>query len=99
MLQGLSFGKETCLAFLKTLVYTSYMLKNFFTRQLLKRQMKDVPKEEQERIITMVEKNPDLFKKISEEIEHRVKKGGEDQMKASIEVMKKYQKELQEIMQ
>lgn len=74
------------------------MLKNFFTRQLLKHQMKDVPKEQQEQLIGMIEKNPDLFKKIGDEIQHRVK-GGEDQMKASMEVMKKYQKELQELMQ
>lgn len=74
------------------------MLKNFFTRQLLKHQMKNVPKEQQERIITMVEKNPELFKKIGDEIQHRTK-AGEDQMKASMEVMKKYQKELQELMQ
>tara|TARA_B100000745_G_scaffold300054_1_gene252556 strand:+ start:7814 stop:8041 length:228 start_codon:yes stop_codon:yes gene_type:complete len=73
------------------------MLKNFFTRQLMKHQMKDVPAEQQEKMIEMVQKNPDLFKKIGEEINHRVKKGGEDQMKASIEVMKKYQKELQEL--
>lgn len=60
--------------------------------------MKDVPKEQQEQLIGMIEKNPDLFKKIGDEIQHRVK-GGEDQMKASMEVMKKYQKELQELMQ
>ncbi|XKT75045.1 MAG: hypothetical protein ACJKSS_02660 [Patescibacteria group bacterium UBA2103] len=74
------------------------MLKNFFTRQLLKHQMKNVPQDQQEKMIAMIEKNPDLFKKIGEEIDHRVKKGGEDQMKASIEVMKKYQAELQELM-
>jgi hypothetical protein len=73
------------------------MLKNFFTRQLMKHQMKDVPKEQQDKMIEMVQKNPDLFKKIGEEIDHRVKKGGEDQMKASIEVMKKYREELQKL--
>ena len=61
--------------------------------------MKNVPKDQQERMIGMIEQNPELFKKIAEEIDHRVKKGGEDQMKASIEVMKKYQSELQQIMQ
>jgi len=63
----------------------------------MQHQMKDVPKEQQDKMIEMVQKNPDLFKKIGEEINQRVKKGGEDQMKASIEVMKKYQKELQEL--
>ncbi|MBL1434394.1 hypothetical protein COB87_002420 [Candidatus Wolfebacteria bacterium] len=73
------------------------MLKNFFTKKIMQHQMKDVPKEQQDKMIEMVQKNPDLFKKIGEEINQRVKKGGEDQMKASIEVMKKYQKELQEL--
>jgi hypothetical protein len=38
------------------------------------------------------------MKKIGEEIERRTKKGGESQMKAVMEVMKKYRKELAELM-
>lgn len=74
------------------------MLKNFFTRQLLKHQLKNVPEGQREQIMAMMEKNPDLFKKIAEEVDRRVKKGGEDQMKASMEVMRKYQAELQALM-
>lgn len=74
------------------------MLKNFFTRQLMKHQLKDVPDGQREQIMAMVEKKPELFKKIAEEVDRRVKKGGEDQMKASMEVMRKYQSELQELM-
>jgi len=48
--------------------------------------------------MTMLEKNPDLMKKIGEEIDRRVKKGGENQMKATMEVMKKYRNELAELM-
>lgn len=44
-------------------------------------------------MMTLVTKNPELFKKIGEEIERR-KKGGEGEMKASMEVMKKYRTEL-----
>lgn len=75
------------------------MLKNFFTRKLLQHQLKDVPAGQREQIMSMMEKDPELFKKIAEEVDHRVKKGGESQMKASMDVMKKYQKELQELMQ
>ena len=46
----------------------------------------------------MVSKDPQLFKKIGEEIERR-KKGGESEMKASMEVMKKYRAELAALMQ
>lgn len=68
-------------------------------RQLIKHKMKDVPKEQQELIMKLVEKNPELFKKIGEEVDRRVKKGGEPQMKATMEVMKKYRTELAELMQ
>lgn len=46
-----------------------------------------------------VEKDPELFKKIGEEIDRRVKKGGENQMKATMEVMKKYRSELAALQQ
>jgi len=64
----------------------------------MRAKMKDVPKEQQEQIMTLVQKNPELFKKIGEEIDRRVKKGGENQMKATMEVMKKYRAELQDLM-
>lgn len=72
---------------------------NFITRQLLKAKMKDVPEAQREQFMQMFTKNPELMKKIGEEIDRRVKKGGEDQMKASMEVMKKYRTELAQLLQ
>jgi len=69
------------------------MIQKFLVRQALKMKMKDMPEAQREQILTLVEKNPDLFKKIGEEVDRRVK-GGENQMKASMEVMKKYREEL-----
>jgi len=60
--------------------------------------MKGVPKEQREQMTALVTKDPQLFKKIGEEIERR-KKGGESEMKASMEVMKKYRAELSALMQ
>lgn len=60
--------------------------------------MKGVPKEQREQMTALVTKDPQLFKKIGEEIERR-KKGGESEMKASMEVMKKYRVELSALMQ
>ena len=74
------------------------MIQKFLVRQALKMKMKDVPQEQQDQILALVEKNPDLFKKIGEEVDRRVK-GGENQMKASMEVMKKYREELSGLMQ
>ncbi|MBU6323238.1 MAG: hypothetical protein KGI41_01180 [Patescibacteria group bacterium] len=74
------------------------MLKDFILRLVANWKMKDVPEAQREQILALVKKDPDLFKKISEEVERR-KKGGESEMKASMEVMRKYRGELQKLMQ
>jgi DNA-binding phage protein len=73
-------------------------VQDFFLRQVMKSKLKDVPEAQREQIMTLVSKNPDLFKTIGEEIDRRVKKGGEPQMKATMEVMKKYRSELSGLM-
>ena len=73
-------------------------VQDFFLRQMMKAKMKDVPEAQREQIMKLVQKNPELFKKIGEEIDRRVKKGGEQQTKATMEVMKKYRQELSHIM-
>ncbi len=74
-------------------------MKNFIIRQIAKHKLKDVPEGQREQLLAMLEKNPDLMKKVGEEIDRRVKKGGESQMKATMDVMKKYRAELAEAMQ
>lgn len=71
------------------------MLKQFLTRQALKYQLKDLPEDQRAMIIQLVEKNPELFKKIGEEIEAKTK-AGQDKTMASIMVMKKYERELRQ---
>lgn len=73
-------------------------IQSFLINQYAKWKLKDVPQAQREQMMTLVQKNPDLFKKIGEEIERR-KKGGEPEMKASMEVMKKYRAELAALMQ
>lgn len=73
-------------------------LKTYFMKKMIQRQMKDAPKDQQEMIMRAVEKNPELFQKIGNEVQEKVKKGGMDQMNATMQVMRKYQKELQEAM-
>lgn len=72
-------------------------IQNFLLNQAMKWKMKDVPAEQREQIMALVQKDPQLFKKIGDEVEKRTK-GGEDQMKATIEVMKKYRAELAVLM-
>jgi len=72
-------------------------LQSFLLNQYAKWKLRGVPKEQREQMTALVSKDPSLFKKIGEEIERR-KKGGESEMKASMEVMKKYRAELSELM-
>ena len=70
----------------------------FLLNQYAKWKLKDLPAAQREQMTTMVSKDPQLMKKIGEEIERR-KKGGETEMKAAMEVMKKYRTELAALMQ
>jgi hypothetical protein len=73
-------------------------VQSFLLNQYAKWKLKDVPEAQREQMTALVTKDPQLFKKIGEEIERR-KKGGESEMKAAMEVMKKYRVELSTLMQ
>lgn len=73
-------------------------IQSFLLKQYAKWKLKDVPEAQREQMTEMVTKDPQLFKKIGEEIERR-KKGGEGETKAAMEVMKKYRAELAVLMQ
>lgn len=73
-------------------------VKDFFIRKVVESKLKDVPAAQREQIMNLVTKDPELFKKIGEEIDRRVKKGGEPQMKATMEVMKKYKSDINRLM-
>jgi hypothetical protein len=72
-------------------------LKTFFLKKLLQSKMKDVPVDQQEKIFSAIEKNPQLFEKIGLEVQEKVK-GGKEQTAATMEVMQKYQEELKQVM-
>lgn len=74
------------------------MFQNFMLKQMLKSKMKGLPEAQQEKILGALEKNPDFFKKIAEEIEKR-KKQGQSEMAAAMAVMRENQAELQKLMQ
>ena len=67
-------------------------------KQYTRWKLKDVPEAQRDQMVALMTKDPQLFKKIGGEIERR-KKGGESEMKASMEVMKKYRDELAALMQ
>ncbi len=74
--------------------YTYAMFQNFLLKKMLR--LKGVPEAQIDMFVRMIEKNPELFKKIGEEIQEKVK-GGMDQTTAGIEVMRKYESELKKL--
>ncbi len=73
-------------------------MRGFLLKQYANWKMKDVPQAQRDQMLALVEKDPELMKRIGEEIERRTK-GGESEMKAAMEVMKKYRTELAALMQ
>lgn len=72
------------------------MFGNFLMKKLLQSKMKDVPQAEQDKIFALLEKNPELFKKIAEEAQEKTK-SGMNQMDAVMAVLQNHQEELQKV--
>ena len=72
-------------------------VKDFFMKKMLEKQLKDLPTEQREKMISVISANPKFFQKIAEEIKAEEKKG-KNQTAATMEVMRKHQGELQKIM-
>jgi uncharacterized Fe-S cluster-containing radical SAM superfamily protein len=51
------------------------MLKNFLIKNFIKSKLKGVPDQEIDRIIEMVEKNPDFFKEMGEKLQQMTANG------------------------
>jgi DNA-binding ferritin-like protein len=66
-------------------------------KKMVQRQIKDMPKDQQEMIMKLVEENPQLLKTISDEIKIKTKKGIDEQS-AMMQVMMDHKEELQRAM-
>ena len=73
------------------------MFGNLLMKQILRRQLKNLPKNQQEKILKIVSENPELFMKIAKEVQEKVK-GGRSQQDAMMEVMQAHQDELQKLL-
>jgi hypothetical protein len=69
------------------------MFQKMLLRKLLKDQLAGIPEAEQERIFNLIEKNPDLFKKIAEEAQQKMK-NGKERFAAITETFKEHEAEL-----
>jgi hypothetical protein len=70
------------------------MFKKLILKKMLKAQ--GVPEEHIDMVLNMMEKDPELFKKIASEIQEKVK-SGVDQTQAAMDVMKKYEEDLKKL--
>jgi hypothetical protein len=70
------------------------MFKNFLLKKMLRTQ--GVPEAQIDMFINMIEKNPELFKKIGDEIQEKIK-SGMSQTDAGMVVMKKYEQDLRKL--
>lgn len=69
----------------------------FLAKKAMEAKMKDLPPEQKELIMTLIEEHPELMAKIQKEIKEK-KKQGVDEQTASMQVMFKYKDDFQRIM-
>lgn len=69
-------------------------VKNFAIKKLLETQLKNVPEDQREMIMTLVEKNPVMFEKLAKELQAEMKTNGNNQMAAAMKILPKYQTEI-----
>jgi hypothetical protein len=71
-------------------------MKDFFMRRMLKSRMKDVPEQDQRKMLEIIEKNPGLFQQIGHEIQEQMK-SGRNQQDVMMDVLRKYENELRKL--
>lgn len=72
-------------------------IKDYITEKLIRSKMKNLPKAQQDMFIKLIQENPELFKKIGDEVK-ALTKSGTSEMTATMQVMRKYQAEIQKLM-
>jgi protoheme ferro-lyase len=73
------------------------MFGNFIAKQLMARQLKNLPADQQQKVLEIFEKNPEFFTGLAEKIQTRVAKG-ESQMAAVMAVVSEHKAELEKLM-
>lgn len=73
-------------------------MKQFAMKKVLQSQMKNVPEDQQQMILEMLEKDPALFEQIAKEMQSELKSNGNNQMAAAMKVLPKYQQQIMSVM-
>ena len=80
--------------------YTNFsqrMFKELLMKKLIQSKLGNIPKEQQDKIVAIVTKNPQLFQEIAVKIKAKMDTGS-DQMKATMGVMEEYKDTIQKLM-
>ena len=70
---------------------------NFFTKMLIKKQLHGMPEAEVEKLITLIDKNPEFFKKMIEGVQQKTK-NGMSQMDAAKQFAEENKEEMKKIL-
>ncbi len=73
------------------------MIKKFLMKQAMKSQLKNIPEAEQEKLLDLVERNPDFFENLAKELQEGLK-SGKDQQTVALEIMMKHKETLGKMM-
>lgn len=73
------------------------MLKEFLMKRAMASQLKDVPEAERNKIIAVVEKNPEFFERIAMEIHEKIKSGVSKE-EATVQVLAANQEEMRKLL-
>ena len=73
------------------------MFKELLLKKLIRSKLGNIPEEQQDKIATLVTKNPALFQEIAMKIKQQID-SGKDQMKATMSVMEEYKGQVQKLM-
>jgi hypothetical protein len=67
-------------------------------KKALESHLKNIPEGDKEKILSMIQKNPEFFSKLGVAIEEKIKQG-KDQMTAAMEVAQQFKEELKNLSQ
>lgn len=73
------------------------MLKEFVMKKAMAAQLKNIPEEERNKIIAIVEKNPEFFARLALEIQGKIKEGMSEQ-EATVAVLAVNQEEMRKLL-
>lgn len=73
------------------------MLKQFLMKRAMAAQLKDIPEEQRNKIIAVVEKNPEFFERLALDIQEKIK-NGMTQEEATVTVLAANQEEMKKLL-